>query len=76
MTPIPARWCQAGPPVWRKSSYSGTNGDCVELANLGDGIIGVRDSKLGDNSPVLSFTRSEILALLQGAKAGEFDDLT
>jgi hypothetical protein len=45
------------------------------MAGLGDGTIGVRDSKLGDDSPVLCFTRHEILALLRGAKAGEYDDL-
>lgn len=62
-------------PTWRKSSYSGQNGDCVELADLGAGLVGVRDDKLGDDSPVLRFTRAEMLAFLQGAKAGEFDDL-
>ena len=61
--------------VWRKSTYS-DNGKCVELADLGDGIVGVRDDKLGDDSPVLCFTRGEILAFLKGAQAGEFDDLT
>ncbi|MYT99864.1 MULTISPECIES: DUF397 domain-containing protein [unclassified Streptomyces] len=30
--------------VWRKSSHSSHNGDCVELAELGD-VVGVRDSK-------------------------------
>jgi len=59
---------------WRKSSYS-NNGDCVELAPLGDGMVGIRDDKLRDDSPVLRFTRAEMLAFLQGAKAGEFDDL-
>jgi len=59
---------------WRKSTFSQDNG-CVEFADLGDGIVGVRDSKLGDTSPVLSFTRREIDAWLHGAKAGEFDDL-
>ncbi|MFI1580874.1 DUF397 domain-containing protein [Embleya sp. NPDC020630] len=39
-------------PTWRKSSYSGTQGDdCVEVAAL-TGAIGVRDSKIGD-SPVV-----------------------
>jgi len=37
---------------WRTSSYSGSMGDCVEAAG---GIL-VRDSQLGDASPVLSFT--------------------
>ena len=64
-----------GQPQWRKSSYSGDQGNCVELADLGDGIVGVRDSKLGDDSPILSFTRAEVAAWLSGAKASEFDDL-
>lgn len=59
---------------WRKSSYS-DNGECVELAMLDDGI-GVRDSKLGDDSPVLTFTRTELAALVAGIRTGEFDDLT
>lgn len=62
-------------PTFRKSSYSADNG-CIELADLGDGLIGVRDSKLGDASPILHFTRPEIAAWLAGTKAGEFDDLT
>jgi hypothetical protein len=66
-----------GDPImttWRKSTFS-NNGSCVELADLGAGIVGVRDSKLGDSSPVLHFTRTEIAAWLAGSKAGEFDDL-
>jgi hypothetical protein len=31
-------------PVWRKSSHSGEQGECVEVARLG-GAVGVRDSK-------------------------------
>ena len=61
-------------PLFRKSTYSNDNG-CVELADFGDGIVGVRDSKLGDSSPVLRFTRAEVAAWLAGSKAGEFDDL-
>jgi len=30
---------------WKKSSYSAANGNCVEVARLGAGYIGVRDSK-------------------------------
>lgn len=60
------------PPTWRKSSYSVDN-NCVELAGA-SGEVAVRDSK-DPAGPVLHFTRGEMLAFLQGAKAGEFDDL-
>lgn len=38
---------------WFKSSYSATNGACVEVAYLPNGVA-VRDSK-DPNGPVLSF---------------------
>lgn len=60
---------------WRKSSFSGTS-DCVELAALPAGGVAVRDTKLGDKSPVLSFTPREIDAFLKGLQAGEFTDLS
>ena len=60
--------------TWRKSSFSVSNGECVELAVLGDGSIGVRDSKDPDGA-VLRLSRAEIESFLRGAKAGEFDDL-
>lgn len=46
-------FCSSGGCLeWQKSSYSGYNGNCVEVAG---GIL-VRDSQLGDGSPVLRFT--------------------
>jgi hypothetical protein len=30
---------------WKKSSYSGNTGNCVEVATNLDGIVAVRDSK-------------------------------
>jgi hypothetical protein len=62
------------PVHWRKSSFSYSNGECVEVAVLGDGTVGLRDSK-DPVGPVLTFTRGELRAFLEGAKAGEFDDL-
>jgi hypothetical protein len=60
---------------WRKSSYSNSQGNCVEFAALSDGSVAVRNSRdpLG---PALVYTRAEISALLAGAKDGEFDDLS
>jgi hypothetical protein len=31
--------------AWRSSSYSGANGDCVEVARPAPGVIAARDSK-------------------------------
>jgi hypothetical protein len=42
---------------WRKSSFT-DNGTCVEVADVGDGSIVVRDDKLGESSPVLTFDRA------------------
>jgi len=59
---------------WTKSSLSFANGDCVEVACLPDGTIGVRDSK-DTAGPVLRFTASEWKAFVGGARNGEFDHL-
>ena len=56
---------------WRKSSYSGYNGNCVEVADLAAGRIGVRDSKAGAGSPVLEFARADWAAFLASVKAGQ-----
>jgi hypothetical protein len=57
--------------VWRKSCYSGDEGNCVEVADLSVGRA-VRDSKdpLG---PALVFTAAGWAAFTLGVKAGEFD---
>lgn len=58
--------------VWRKASYSNTQGgNCVEVADLGDRVA-VRDSKDPDG-PRLVFTPAEWEAFIAGAKDGEFD---
>lgn len=53
-----------------KSTYSSTNGSCVEVAASPEQIL-VRDSKDQDG-PVLTFTPAEWDAFVKGAKAGEF----
>ncbi|WP_214408156.1 DUF397 domain-containing protein [Pseudonocardia lacus] len=58
---------------WHKATFSGgANGGCVEVATI-PGYIGVRDTKLGERSPVLAFTPTEWKAFLSGVRAGEFD---
>jgi hypothetical protein len=57
---------------WIKSSLSFSNGNCVQVACLPDGQIGVRDSKNPD-AAVLVFTSAEWRAFLAGARRGEFD---
>jgi len=58
---------------WFKSTRSGNNGACVEVALLGDDAIGVRDTKAQGHGPILTFTRAEWDAFIGGAKDGEFD---
>ncbi|HVB46098.1 MAG TPA: DUF397 domain-containing protein [Streptosporangiaceae bacterium] len=57
---------------WVKSSLSFSNGNCVEVANLPGGEIGVRHSKDTDRL-VLRFTSDEWHAFLGGVRNGEFD---
>lgn len=59
---------------WRKSSFSNPSGNCVELADLVNGLVAVRNSRDPEGA-VLVYTRPEIDAFLRGAKSGEFDDL-
>jgi len=58
--------------VWRKSSYSGSNGgNCVEIAgNLAE-VIAVRDSK-DPGGPVLALTPDDWRTFTAAIKAGEF----
>lgn len=56
---------------WIKSSWSGNQGNCVEVRLDGE-TVQVRDSKNSDG-PVLTFTHDEWVAFTGGAKDGEFD---
>ncbi|MEU4092818.1 DUF397 domain-containing protein [Streptomyces sp. NPDC026673] len=58
---------------WVKSSKSSGpyRPDCVEVAELGDGSVAVRDSNNKDMPP-LRFTASEWAAFRDGVRDGEF----
>ena len=58
--------------TWAKSSFSFSNGNCVEVAELPGGSVGIRDSR-DPGGPVLRFTRGAWGAFLGGARHGEFD---
>ncbi|TLG03543.1 DUF397 domain-containing protein [Nocardia cyriacigeorgica] len=66
----------AGPDLgraqWHKSSHSAGGKDCVEVAHLGHGQVGVRDSK-NPSGPALIFTPSEWDTFLTRTRAGRFD---
>lgn len=51
---------------WRKSSYSGNGGNCVEVATLPD-TLAVRDSK-DKSGPVLRFTAESWRAFTETIK--------
>lgn len=57
--------------AWRKSTRSGQEGSCVELADLAT-AVGVRDSK-NPTGPALVFSRSEVANLLGRVRSGALD---
>ncbi|ATZ25225.1 DUF397 domain-containing protein [Streptomyces lavendulae] len=58
---------------WRKSSKStDAEGNCLEVAIL-DGEILMRESD--DPSVIIRTSRAKLRAFIEGAAAGEFDDL-
>ncbi|HTV98771.1 MAG TPA: DUF397 domain-containing protein [Streptosporangiaceae bacterium] len=57
--------------VWHRSSHSGQNGNCVEVAANLPGVVAVRDSK-DPEGPVLVVTREQwrgFVAELKSARA-------
>jgi hypothetical protein len=57
--------------VWRKSSFSGHQGNCVEVAKLDSGEVAVRNSRF-PAGPALVFTPAEWTAFVSGVEYGEF----
>ncbi|MGW4769673.1 DUF397 domain-containing protein [Nocardia sp. NPDC004278] len=57
---------------WFKSSHSQQGGECVEVAFLDHGMVGMRDSK-NPIGPALVFTPGEWDAFTAGVVDGEFD---
>jgi len=53
--------------AWFKARKSGNGQGCVEVSFAADASVGVRDSKLGDASPILVFEASDWAAYLKGA---------
>ncbi|MFF1417239.1 DUF397 domain-containing protein [Streptomyces sp. NPDC058280] len=58
---------------WVKSSYSGNNGNCAEVAVMPDGRRALRDSK-NSHGPALVFTTDEFNAFVRGFMDGEFTE--
>ncbi|WP_040865976.1 DUF397 domain-containing protein [Nocardia exalbida] len=57
---------------WFKSTRSGGAKDCVEVAFLDRGMVGVRDSK-NPSGPALIIAPGEWDAFAAGIRDGEFD---
>jgi hypothetical protein len=60
--------------VWRKATASNPSGNCVELAELESGEIAMRNSRFPSGA-VITYTRAEIAAFIDGVRGGEFDDM-
>jgi hypothetical protein len=73
---------------WRKASYSGGNGDCVQVGwrtsshsdahgncvqvRAGERVIGVRDTKERGRGPLLEFPAAAWRSFIATAKSGAF----
>lgn len=60
------------PALWRKSSYSNSQGACIEVAELSNRHRWVRDSK-DPAGPALRITAAQWSAFTVGVRAGELN---
>lgn len=58
---------------WKKSSRSGNGGNCVEV-RLAGGAPQVRDSKLGDTSPIFGLGLNDFNAFLDALNEKSSED--
>lgn len=59
--------------IWRKSSYSGSNGGgCIDVAGNLPGIVAVRDSK-DPHGPSLTFSPAEWRTFITSVKMSEIN---
>jgi hypothetical protein len=65
---------ELGDVRWVKSGRSGPQGNCVEIAELADRRVAVRNSR-DPQGAALVYTRAEMRALVLGVKDGDFDHL-
>lgn len=56
---------------WRKSTYSASSGDCVEVAPLHNGHRALRDSK-NPTGPALTCTSADWVTFTTGIRNDEF----
>ncbi|QIS20275.1 DUF397 domain-containing protein [Nocardia terpenica] len=63
---------ELGTAEWFKSSRSSGGHECVEVAHLGNGMVGVRDSK-NQSGPALIFTPGEWDAFTANVIDGSLD---
>jgi hypothetical protein len=60
------------PYEWNKSSFSGSTGNCVQVARNRPGVVAVRDSK-DPHGPKLIFAPAEWESFAAGVRSGEFE---
>jgi hypothetical protein len=58
--------------VWRKSTHSGVQTNCVEVADGLPGVVAVRDSK-NPGEPALGFARATWETFTGKVKNGKYD---
>jgi hypothetical protein len=56
--------------TWRKSSWSASNGNCVEVTALCPNLVGVRDSKEAGQGPALIFDGAAWRSFIDSLKGG------